>query len=112
MPSGRPSPSSHHSEFTTFAGGNYRGAPNGPNSYPQDQYGRRQDQCIPSGTGGRDDLQHDCSPQLLRGVAWHPTPPTSRSGIQEVPRSSIKSQGPTRSAVKSEQELGKSVKCA
>jgi len=106
MPAGRPTPSSYHPEFTTFAGGNYRGAPTGPNLYPQEQYSRRQDQYMPSGLGDRDDLQRDCGPQPLRGVAWRPTLPTSRDRIQEVPRSNITRQGPTRPAVKSEQELG------
>ena len=98
MPAGRPTPSSHHSEFTT---------PTEPNLYSQEQYGRRQDQYMPSGLGGgRNDLQRDCGPRPLRGVTWHPTPPTSRDRIQEVPKSSITRQGPTRSTVKSEQELG------
>ena len=80
MLTGRPTPSSHHSEFTTFAGGNHRGSPNGPNSYPQEQYVRRQDQYIPP-SGVRDDLQCDCGPQPVRGVAWQPAPPTIRGGI-------------------------------
>ena len=104
MPAGRLASSS---EFTTFAAGNYRGAPTEPNLYSQEQYGRRQDQYMPSGLGGgRNDLQRDCGPRPLRGVTWHPTPPTSRDRIQEVPKSSITRQGPTRSTVKSEQELG------
>ena len=60
---------------------------------------------MPSGLGGRDDLQRDCGPPPLRGVAWHPILPTIRDRIQEEPRSSITRQGPTRSAVKSEQQL-------
>jgi len=104
MPTGRPVPSSHHSEFTTFTGGSYRGT---PNDNPQEQYVRQDPY---TGQGVRDDLQCDCGPQpvrgLVRGEAWQPAPPTYRDRIQEVSRTQSMGQGPMRSQIKSQQELG------
>jgi len=104
MPTSRHAPSSHHSEFTTFAGGNYRGA---PNDYPQEQYVRQDPY---TGQGVRDDLQRDCGTQpvrgLVRGDAWQPSPLTYRGRIQEVPRTRSVGQGIMRSQIKSQQELG------
>ena len=104
MPAGRPTPSSHHSEFTTFAGGNYRGSPNGPNSYPKEQYGRRQDQYIPSGPGVRDDYPPNYA---VRGGAQQPAPPTSNGGTQDVSRSAAVVDQVPKPAIKSKEELGK-----
>ena len=97
MPAGRPTPSSHHSEFITFAGGNYRGAPTEPNSYPQEQYGRRQDHGYLPDYG-----QHP-----VRGGAQQPAPPTSNGRTQEVPRSAAAVDPEPKPAIKSREELGK-----
>ena len=105
MPTGRPTPSSHYSEFKTFAGGNYRGAPNGPNSYPHEQYGIRQDQYIPSGPGVRDGYPPNYEQHPVRHGAQQPAPPTSNGGTQEVPRP-VANQQP-KPAIKSREELGK-----
>jgi len=97
MPAGRPTPSSYHSEFTTFAGGNYRGAPTEPNSYPQEQHGRRQDHGYLPDYG-----QHP-----VRGGAQQPAPPTSNGRTQEVPRSAAAVDPEPKPAIKSREELGK-----
>jgi len=109
LPTGRPAPSSHHSEFTTFAGGNYRGTPNGPNSYPPEQYGRRQDPY--TGQGGRNGYPSDYGQQPVRGGAQQPAPPTSNGGAQEVPKSAAVVEQEPKPAIKSKEELGKSMLC-
>ena len=97
MPANRAFNAYQQSEFTTVAGGNYRGAPNMRNEtnfYPREQFDQQQRYQV------QNRPQHNVmrQEQLVRDGAQIPTP---QGGVQEVQRSNHQS----KPVIRSEQDL-------